>query len=85
MEQQYFFRHVYNSNPILHLKGRLFKNDNRDRGMDMLTDVKDWLGGWPMEFALDNEVVSFVESKGFTLKNIDQGKACTEFLFMKNN
>lgn len=85
MEQQYIFRHVYNSNPILHLKGRLSKKDNRERGMDLLTDVRDWLGGWPMEFALDQDVISFVESKGFQLKNIDQGKACTEFLFGKTN
>jgi 2-polyprenyl-6-hydroxyphenyl methylase/3-demethylubiquinone-9 3-methyltransferase len=51
--------------------------------MDLLTDVRDWLGGWPMEFVLDQEVVDFVEKKGFTLTNIDKGKACTEFMFIR--
>jgi 2-polyprenyl-3-methyl-5-hydroxy-6-metoxy-1,4-benzoquinol methylase len=82
MEQSYFFRHVYQSNPILHIKGRLLKNDKRARGMDLLTDVRDWLGGWPMEFAFDKDVINFVEETGFKLIGLDQGKACTEFLFI---
>ena len=83
MEQWYFFRFVYNSNPTLHLKGRLTKGPKRARGMDLLTDVRDWLGGWPMEFVYDQEVIDFIEEKGFALTNIDRGKACTEFLFKK--
>jgi len=83
MEQWYFFKFVYNSNFVLHLKGRLGKGPKRARGMDLLTDVRDWLGGWPMEFVLDQEVVDFVEKKGFTLTNIDKGKACTEFMFIR--
>lgn len=83
MEQWYFFKFVYNSNPRLHLKGRLAKGPKRARGMDLLTDVRDWLGGWPMEFVYDQEVIDFVEEKGFALTNIDKGKACTEFLFKK--
>jgi 2-polyprenyl-3-methyl-5-hydroxy-6-metoxy-1,4-benzoquinol methylase len=83
MEQWYFFKFVYNSNLILHLKGRLEKGTKRARGMDVLTDVRDWLGGWPMEFVYDQEVINFVKLKGFTLTNIDKGEACTEFLFKK--
>ena len=51
--------------------------------MDLLTDVRDWLGGWPMEFVYDQEVIDFVNKRGFELTNIDKGKACTEFLFKK--
>ena len=83
LEQWYFYKFVYNSNPLLHLKGRLGKGPKRARGMDLLTDVRDWLGGWPMEFVYDQEVIDFVEGKGFFLTNIDKGKACTEFLFKK--
>lgn len=83
MEQWYFFKFVYNSNISRHLKGRLAKGPKRARGMDLLTDVRDWLGGWPMEFVYDQEVIDFVNKRGFELTNIDKGKACTEFLFRK--
>ena len=36
-----------------------------------------------MEFVYDQEVIDFIEEKGFALTNIDKGKACTEFLFKK--
>ena len=83
MEQWYFFKFVYDSKPVLYLKKRLAKGPNRARGMDLLTDVRDWLGGWPMEFVYDQEVIDFVNKRGFELTNIDKGKACTEFLFKK--
>ena len=52
------------------------------RGMDLFVDIRDWLGGWPMEFAGDQETVDLLEQKhGFTLKNVSTGEACTEFLF----
>jgi 2-polyprenyl-6-hydroxyphenyl methylase/3-demethylubiquinone-9 3-methyltransferase len=27
------------------------------RGMSFFTDVRDWLGGWPMQFVHDRDVV----------------------------
>jgi SAM-dependent methyltransferase len=83
MEQWYFFKYVDNSNLLRSLKRKSAKGLRRARGMDLLTDVRDWLGGWPMEFVYDQEVVDFVEKKGFILTNVDKGKACTEFLFKK--
>lgn len=54
----------------------------KSRGMDYMTDVRDWLGGWPMEYADDQEVVQFMKEKfGFELLRISTGEACTEFLF----
>ena len=55
------------------------------RGMNYFTDVHDWLGGWPMEFTGDQEVVDFLEQKhGFQLINVATGEACSEFLFERS-
>jgi SAM-dependent methyltransferase len=53
------------------------------RGMSMLVDVRDWLGGWPMEFTRDADVTEFLRQRGFSRENIKTGEACTEFLFVK--
>lgn len=53
-----------------------------NRGMNYFTDVRDWLGGWPMEFAPDQDVVDLLEGEcGFRLVNCSTGQACTQFLF----
>lgn len=55
------------------------------RGMDLLADVRDWLGGWPMEYAGDQETVDLLEKEcGFRLTNADTGQACSEFLFARS-
>lgn len=53
----------------------------RYRGMSYWTDVRDWLGGWPMEFVADEDVTAFLRSRGFDLVKIRTGEANTEFLF----
>jgi 2-polyprenyl-6-hydroxyphenyl methylase/3-demethylubiquinone-9 3-methyltransferase len=53
------------------------------RGMSFFTDVRDWLGGWPMQFTRDADVIKFLSDRGFSLSNIKTGAACTEFLFCK--
>jgi 2-polyprenyl-6-hydroxyphenyl methylase/3-demethylubiquinone-9 3-methyltransferase len=56
-----------------------------NRGMDLMTDIRDWLGGWPMEFAGDQETVDLLEGEcGFRLTNASTGEACTEFLFKRS-
>lgn len=56
----------------------------KNRGMDLMTDIRDWLGGWPMEFAGDQETVDLLEGEcGFRLVNVATGEACSEFLFEK--
>ncbi len=38
------------------------------RGMSFFADVRDWLGGWPMQFVHDRDVIDFLEKKhGFKL------------------
>ena len=60
-----------------------FYTHKKNRGMSMFTDIRDWLGGWPMEFVPDKEAVSFCENMGFNLVKIKTGEACTEFLFAR--
>jgi len=57
-------------------------NDNRVRGMRYWTDVRDWLGGWPMEFAGIAETKKFAADKlNMRLLNITAGEGNTEYLF----
>jgi SAM-dependent methyltransferase len=54
----------------------------RMRGMSYLTDVKDWLGGYPYEFAKVEEVYKFCRDRhGLELLNLATGEANTEYLF----
>lgn len=60
-----------------------FMKHRMTRGMSMFVDIRDWLGGWPMEFTYDADVIKFLEERGFAKTNIKTGEACTEFLFVK--
>jgi 2-polyprenyl-6-hydroxyphenyl methylase/3-demethylubiquinone-9 3-methyltransferase len=59
---------------------------NQNRGMDYMTDIKDWLGGYPYEDAKIEEVFRFCRDKlKLELINIATGEANTEYLFKKIN
>ena len=52
------------------------------RGMAFWTDVRDWLGGWPMDFAGFSETQAFCRRElGLTLVNVKTGQGCTEYVF----
>lgn len=52
------------------------------RGMSYWHDLKDWLGGYPMEFAGNKETETFCRDRlGLKLCNITAGEGCTEYLF----
>lgn len=52
------------------------------RGMSYFHDVRDWLGGYPYEFARVEEVLKFARHElGLEWKNLRTGEACTEYLF----
>ena len=54
------------------------------RGMTYWTDVKDWLGGWPMDFASLAETQAFCDKElGLTLVNVKTGEGCTEYVFAR--
>ena len=62
---------------------RQAKKSRESRGMSLFTDIRDWLGGWPMEFVKDQEVVHFAEKRGLALERIVQIEGNTEFLFRR--
>ena len=54
--------------------------------MELWTDIKDWLGGWPMEFMKIMEMQEVANKKfGMELLNMTSVEANAEFLFRKKN
>jgi SAM-dependent methyltransferase len=67
-------------NPWSYVKG--YKSA---RGMDFMTDVRDWLGGHPYEYASVKEVEDFFVKMGYEMVNVKEVRSigCNEFLFKK--
>jgi SAM-dependent methyltransferase len=56
------------------------------RGMHFYTDIVDWVGGYPYEYASVSEVTDFFEARGFKLVKLNKTKGftgCNEFVFEK--
>ena len=50
--------------------------------MEFWTDVRDWLGGWPMDFLRESEVIHFAENRlGLELLEMNTGEGNTEYVF----
>ena len=58
---------------------------SQDRGMLWRTNLRDWLGGYPYEYATVREVTTYLAARGFqTLKVApNSGTGCSEFLFQR--
>ena len=58
------------------------------RGMDFWHDVRDWVGGFPYEYATAGEVFRYIHRKhGFLLVylNTHDGHTCEEFTFQRSS
>lgn len=56
----------------------------KSRGMHYYTDIVDWVGGYPYDYASTNEVTKFFQTRGFTLKKLIRTKGftgCNQFVF----
>jgi 2-polyprenyl-6-hydroxyphenyl methylase/3-demethylubiquinone-9 3-methyltransferase len=63
---------------------RIIINHKAKRGMSFMTDVRDWLGGWPYEPATAEEICDFCECRlGLRKIKIRTGEANIEYLFAK--
>ncbi len=64
------------------------KNYASNRGMDWKTDIIDWLGGYPYEFATVEEILNFMKEnfQDFSLVNIKKtrGLGNNEYLFRRS-
>ena len=68
------------NNPIAVIKNRKFS-----RGMSWYTNIVDWLGGYPYEYASVDEIFYFFYKKNFELINLKSVTTldCNEFLFRR--
>jgi len=69
----------------LHNPVKRIRSHKALRGMSWRIDIKDWLGGYPYEYASVAEIFAFLEPRGFTLKNLisTNGLRNNEFLFVR--
>ncbi len=66
---------------ILNFQRHVFEY-KRYRGMEFWTDVRDWLGGWPMDFIEESEMLQFAESNlRLELLDMTTGEGNTEYIF----
>jgi SAM-dependent methyltransferase len=68
------------NNPIKKLK------ENERRGMNWQSDLKDWLIGYPYEYATPEEVFLFMKKRGFSLTNLrtNNGLLTNNYVFRKD-
>lgn len=89
MEIAYIWRFALYRNPLnvfSWAKQIIAYRKSRARGMSYMTDVRDWLGGWPMEFCYDKDVTDFVMQRHhMEQEKISAGEANTEFLFRRKS
>jgi 2-polyprenyl-3-methyl-5-hydroxy-6-metoxy-1,4-benzoquinol methylase len=67
---------------------RRYSERKRTRGMSMLHDWIDWVGGYPFEVATPDEIFSFYYSRGFRLcklKTCGAGMGCNEFVLRRES
>jgi 2-polyprenyl-6-hydroxyphenyl methylase/3-demethylubiquinone-9 3-methyltransferase len=57
------------------------------RGMSPLTDVRDWVGGYPFEVSKPEQILEFGRARGFRLlrlKTCAGGHGCNEYVFARD-
>jgi SAM-dependent methyltransferase len=71
------------------LRGRnpvsYYRNYRKNRGMSVVRDWADWLGGYPFEVATPTETFDYLRHRGFRLDRLisTQGSGCNEFVFTR--
>jgi 2-polyprenyl-6-hydroxyphenyl methylase/3-demethylubiquinone-9 3-methyltransferase len=63
-----------------------YRNYSSNRGMSMLHDWIDWVGGYPFEAAKPEAIFDFFRARGYVLERLftcGGGHGCNEFLFRK--
>ncbi|TWT57540.1 bifunctional 3-demethylubiquinone-9 3-methyltransferase/ 2-octaprenyl-6-hydroxy phenol methylase [Thalassoglobus neptunius] len=62
-----------------------FREYRRNRGMSIVHDWRDWLGGYPFEVASVEAISEFYEQRGFNVVSVKATKrlGCNEFLLQR--
>lgn len=82
LELWYVWAFMMSRNPLwLPVAAFRILSTKHRRGMAFYTDLMDWLGGWPMEFARRADVRAWAARLGFTMLKMQTGEANTEYLF----
>jgi 2-polyprenyl-3-methyl-5-hydroxy-6-metoxy-1,4-benzoquinol methylase len=69
-------------NPLAH-----YRQYKQRRGMSVIHDWRDWLGGYPFEVARPEAVVNVYRSRGFSLRKLvtcGRSLGCNEFVFRRS-
>jgi SAM-dependent methyltransferase len=63
---------------------RRYRAYQKLRGMSLVTDWIDWLGGYPFEVSAPKKIIDLYNAKGFVLDKIKSTKrlGCNEFVFI---
>jgi 2-polyprenyl-3-methyl-5-hydroxy-6-metoxy-1,4-benzoquinol methylase len=71
---------VSGRNPVAYIR---HYGEGNARGMDFWSDARDWLGGYPYEYASAKEIETFFARRGLSLINlrVTSREGCNEFLF----
>ncbi len=71
---------VSGRNPYLYIYGY-----QSLRGMNFMTDIRDWLGGYPYEYAKPEQITHFFAEHGYECIKFNQARSigCNEFLFVR--
>lgn len=80
MEAWYIGRFVVPKRPSSMLRFARRLAAGEARGMSLYTDVRDWLGGWPMEFSTVDEVRQHAAAHGLSTLKVRQGEGNAEYL-----
>jgi 2-polyprenyl-3-methyl-5-hydroxy-6-metoxy-1,4-benzoquinol methylase len=77
--------------PLFYLRARALSENNGEgttRGMDIQHDMRDWLGGYPYEYASTHEIERTLARLGFVMVRCQPTRGftgCNEFVFQNRN
>lgn len=75
-----------------HNPWRSIRDGRQERGMDVLHDIHDWLGGYPYESTTPAEIEAFMTQRGFEQRKVVRwpvklaglfGSGCSEYVYRK--
>jgi 2-polyprenyl-6-hydroxyphenyl methylase/3-demethylubiquinone-9 3-methyltransferase len=78
---------IYLITDLLHFKNpaKRYSEYKKKRGMSIVRDWIDWIGGYPFEVATVEEIFHFFRKKNYSLENLKTTNrlGCNEFVFRK--